>query len=63
MPDHPRIQRIHGYCGLCRASWSGVATVDNGRFTRLDPTPRTRPGRRSAPRGGRHRNWFITRND
>lgn len=31
--------RIHGFCGLCIARCGSVATVENGRFTRLDPDP------------------------
>ena len=31
--------RIHGFCGLCIARCGTVATVENGRFTRLDPDP------------------------
>src|SRR5215471_1007466 len=30
-------QRIRGYCGLCIARCGTIATVENGRFTRLDP--------------------------
>lgn len=30
---------IRGYCGLCIARCGTVATVENGRFTRLDPDP------------------------
>ena len=32
-------ERIRGYCGLCIARCGTVATVENGRFTRLDPDP------------------------
>ena len=32
-------RRIHGFCGLCIARCGTVATVENGRFTRLDPDP------------------------
>jgi anaerobic selenocysteine-containing dehydrogenase len=51
MPDHSRIQRIHGYCGLCRASCGTVATVDNGRFTRLDPDPSHPTGQALCAKG------------
>ena len=33
------IRRIHGFCGMCIARCGTVATVENGRFTRLDPDP------------------------
>ena len=39
MANHPGTQRIHGYCALCLAHCGTVATVENGRFTRLDPDP------------------------
>jgi len=32
-------RRIHGFCGLCIARCGTIATVENGRFTRLDPDP------------------------
>jgi Molybdopterin oxidoreductase/Molybdopterin oxidoreductase Fe4S4 domain len=32
-------RRIHGFCGLSNARCGTVATVENGRFTRLDPDP------------------------
>ena len=32
-------RRIHGFCGLCIARCGSIATVENGRFTRLDPDP------------------------
>jgi anaerobic selenocysteine-containing dehydrogenase len=38
-PHASRIERIKGYCGLCIARCGTVATVENGRFTRLDPDP------------------------
>ena len=31
--------KIHGYCGLCIARCGTVATIEGGRFTRLDPDP------------------------
>jgi anaerobic selenocysteine-containing dehydrogenase len=35
----PTLRQISGYCGLCIARCGTVATVENGRFTRLDPDP------------------------
>jgi anaerobic selenocysteine-containing dehydrogenase len=32
-------RRVQGYCGLCIARCGTVATVEGGRFTRLDPDP------------------------
>src|ERR1700730_3298285 len=39
----PSVRRVPGYCGLCIARCGPVATVTDGRFTRLDadPTPPT----------------------
>jgi anaerobic selenocysteine-containing dehydrogenase len=37
MSDQTGTQRIHGYCALCIARCGTVATVERGRFTRLDP--------------------------
>src|SRR3990172_11404629 len=31
------IQKVRGYCALCTAHCATVATVKNGRVTRLDP--------------------------
>ncbi len=33
------VRRIQGYCGLCIARCGTIATVEDGRFTRLDPDP------------------------
>ena len=33
------IRQIKGYCGLCIARCGSIATVEDGRFTRLDPDP------------------------
>jgi anaerobic selenocysteine-containing dehydrogenase len=33
------VQRIRGYCNLCIARCGTLATVKDGRFTRLDPDP------------------------
>ncbi len=32
-------RRIHGYCAFCIARCGTIATVEDGRFTRLDPDP------------------------
>ncbi|HTO65334.1 MAG TPA: molybdopterin-dependent oxidoreductase [Bradyrhizobium sp.] len=37
--DTPRVDRIKGFCGLCIARCGTIATVEDGRFTRLDPDP------------------------
>jgi anaerobic selenocysteine-containing dehydrogenase len=37
--DAPNAHQIRGYCGLCIARCGTIATVENGRFTRLDPDP------------------------
>src|SRR5215470_2505626 len=38
-PDVPTTHQTRGYCGLCIARCGTTATVENGRFTRLDPDP------------------------
>jgi anaerobic selenocysteine-containing dehydrogenase len=35
----PNVRQVQGYCGLCIARCGTVATVTDGRFTRLDPDP------------------------
>jgi anaerobic selenocysteine-containing dehydrogenase len=44
-------QRIHGYCGLCIARCGTVATVVDGRFTRLDPDPSHPTGQAICAKG------------
>jgi anaerobic selenocysteine-containing dehydrogenase len=35
----PNVRQVRGYCSLCIARCGTVATVTDGRFTRLDPDP------------------------
>jgi anaerobic selenocysteine-containing dehydrogenase len=49
--DHGDIQRIQGYCGLCIARCGSVATVEDGRFTRLDPDPSHPTGQALCAKG------------
>ena len=51
MTDHTGTQRIHGYCGLCIARCGTVATVEDGRFTRLDPDPSHPTGQAICAKG------------
>jgi anaerobic selenocysteine-containing dehydrogenase len=37
--DIPNVRQVQGYCSLCIARCGTVATVTDGRFTRLDPDP------------------------
>ena len=37
--DVATAHQIRGYCGLCIARCGTIATVEDGRFTRLDPDP------------------------
>ena len=37
--DLTGVRRVYGYCGLCIARCGTIATLENGRFTRLDPDP------------------------
>src|SRR5215470_13841743 len=44
-------RKVHGYCGLCIARCGTVATIENGRFTRLDPDPRHPTGQAICAKG------------
>ncbi|MDR3465582.1 MAG: molybdopterin-dependent oxidoreductase [Xanthobacteraceae bacterium] len=44
-------RKVHGFCGLCIARCGTVATVENGRFTRLDPDPSHPTGRAICAKG------------
>ena len=44
-------QRIQGFCGLCTARCGTIATVENGRFTRLDPDPAHPTGQALCAKG------------
>ncbi len=62
MPHLADSNRIPGYCGLCIARCGTVATVQDGRFTRLDPDP-SHTDRRSAQRVAPARSLSIIGND
>ena len=49
--DQTSTQRIHGYCALCIARCGTVATVEGGRFTRLDPDPAHPTGQALCAKG------------
>ena len=51
MADHPSLQRVHGYCGLCIARCGAVAIVEDGRFTRLEPDPAHPTGQALCAKG------------
>src|SRR5262249_61449495 len=51
MADHVSTRRVHGYCGLCIARCGTVATVEDGRFTRLDPDPSHPTGQAICAKG------------
>jgi len=44
-------QKIHGYCSLCIARCGCIATVEDGRFTRLDPDPAHPTGQALCAKG------------
>ena len=44
-------QQIAGFCGLCIARCGSIATVEAGRFTRLDPDPRHPTGAALCAKG------------
>jgi anaerobic selenocysteine-containing dehydrogenase len=51
MVEHTGTQHIHGYCALCIARCGTVATVEEGRFTRLDPDPAHPTGQALCAKG------------
>ena len=51
MTDHVSTQKIHGHCGLCIARCGTIATVEDGRFTRLDPDPSHPTGQAICAKG------------
>jgi hypothetical protein len=51
MSDQTGTQLIHGYCALCIARCGTVATVEGGRFTRLDPDPSHPTGQAICAKG------------
>jgi anaerobic selenocysteine-containing dehydrogenase len=51
MTGQAATQRIHGYCSLCIARCGTVATVVDGRFTRLDPDPSHPTGQAICAKG------------
>jgi len=51
MADQASTQHIQGYCGLCIARCGTVATVQDGRLTRLDPDPSHPTGQALCAKG------------
>jgi anaerobic selenocysteine-containing dehydrogenase len=49
--DRSTTRHIHGYCSLCIARCGTVATVEAGRFTRLDPDPSHPTGQAICAKG------------
>ena len=49
--DRSPVKKIHGYCGLCIARCGCIATVEDGRFTRLDPDPSHPTGQALCAKG------------
>jgi anaerobic selenocysteine-containing dehydrogenase len=45
------VVKVRGYCSLCIARCGSVATVENGRFTRLDPDPSHPTGQALCAKG------------
>ncbi len=43
--------RVPGFCGLCIARCGSIASVENGRFTRLDPDPTHPTGQALCAKG------------
>ena len=51
MADRAGVQHIHGYCAFCIARCGTVATVEDGRFTRLEPDPSHPTGQAICAKG------------
>lgn len=51
MSDSPGVRRVHGHCAMCLARCGTVATVEDGRFTRLDPDPTHPTGQAICAKG------------
>ena len=51
MADHASTQKIHGHCALCIARCGTIATVEGGRFVRLDPDPSHPTGQAICAKG------------
>src|SRR5215510_9372060 len=51
MAEPTGTRKIHGFCGMCIARCGTVATVENGRFTRLDPEPSHPTGQAICAKG------------
>jgi anaerobic selenocysteine-containing dehydrogenase len=49
--EHPETRRVRGYCALCIARCGTVATVEGGRFIRLDPDPAHPTGQAICAKG------------
>src|SRR5574340_217564 len=47
----PGVRRVRGHCGLCIARCGAIATVEDGRFTRLDPDPAHPTGQALCAKG------------
>jgi anaerobic selenocysteine-containing dehydrogenase len=43
--------KVHGFCGLCIARCGSIASVEDGRFTRLDPDPAHPTGQALCAKG------------
>ena len=51
MDEDTAVRRIRGYCALCISRCGAIATVEDGRFTRLDPDPTHPTGQALCAKG------------
>src|ERR1700749_1910727 len=51
MPETGGVERVRTYCGLCIARCGAIATIEKGRFTRLDPDPSHPTGQALCAKG------------
>jgi len=49
--EDTKSHQIRGYCALCISRCGAIATVENGRFTRLEPDPTHPTGQALCAKG------------
>ncbi|MFY3744866.1 molybdopterin-containing oxidoreductase family protein [Anaeromyxobacter sp. Red801] len=50
-PGHPTSERVRTYCALCVSRCGAIATIEDGRFVRLDPDPSHPTGQALCAKG------------
>jgi anaerobic selenocysteine-containing dehydrogenase len=55
-------RRTRTYCALCISRGGAIATVEDGRFTRLEPDPAHPTGQALCAKDAPDRSWSTTLN-